>query len=79
MTIEEITIDNKYYPQNLKNIYDPPKKLYVLGNKEILNKRGITIVGSRQASMYGKEMAIKIAYELAKNKFNIISGLAIRN
>ena len=34
MRIEEISIDSKKYPQKLRNIYDPPKKLYVLGNKK---------------------------------------------
>ena len=29
MRIEEISIDSKKYPQKLRNIYDPPKKLYV--------------------------------------------------
>ena len=31
MRIEEISIDSKKYPQKLRNIYDPPKKLYVEG------------------------------------------------
>ena len=77
MQIEKISINEKEYPQQLKNIYDPPQCLYVLGNKNILKQRGIAIVGSRKCTNYGKEMAIKISEELSKNKINIISGLAI--
>ena len=77
MQIEKISINEKEYHQQLKNIYDPPQCLYVLGNKNILNQKGIAIVGSRKCTNYGKEMAIKISEELSKNKINIISGLAI--
>lgn len=77
MQIEKISINEKEYPQQLKNIYDPPQYLYVLGNKKILNQKGIAIVGSRKCTNYGKEKAIKISEELSKNKINIISGLAI--
>ena len=79
MIIEEIGIESEYYPQRLKNIFDMPKKLYVLGNKEILNKKGVAIVGSRNASEYGKKIAMQISYGLALNAVNVISGLAIRN
>lgn len=76
MQIEEISVDNKEYPKQLKNIYDPPKKLYILGNREILKQGGIAIVGSRNASEYGKKVALKISKELSQNGFHIISGLA---
>lgn len=79
MKIEEIGIESEYYPEKLKNIFDKPKKLYVLGNKEILNKKGVAIVGSRNATEYGKKNAMQISYELALNGINVISGLAIRN
>lgn len=76
MQIEEISIDNKEYPKQLKNIYDPPQKIYVLGNREILKQGGIAIVGSRNASEYGKKVALKISKELSQKGFHIISGLA---
>jgi len=42
-----------------------------------LNKKSVTIVGSRNASEYGKRNAGNIAYYLAKKDYVIISGLAI--
>ena len=77
MKIEEIFIENNDYPQQLKNIYDPPLKLYVLGNKQILQEKGIAIVGSRKATEYGKKVAFQFANQLAKKGINIISGLAL--
>ena len=79
MKVEEINIESKEYPEQLRNIYAPPIKLYVLGNKEILKKRGIAIVGSRKATQYGKNVALQLAKELSGNGINIISGLAVRN
>lgn len=77
MIIEELKITDNEYPQTLKKIYDPPRSIYVLGNKELLNKTGIAIVGSRDATEYGKHISSKMARELAEKGINIISGLAI--
>ena len=76
MKIEEIIINSKEYPEKLKNIYNPPLKLYVLGNKQLLNQKSIAIVGARKATEYGKKIAFKFSKELAENGINIISGLA---
>lgn len=77
MIIEEISIKNNEYPNQLKNIYDPPAKLYVLGNRSILNQKNFAIVGSRKATEYGKKVAMQISKELSENGLNIVSGLAI--
>ncbi len=74
--IELITINSKYYPKVLKNIYDPPIALYLKGNKNVLNTYSIAIIGCRKCSLYGEEMAKHISYELAKNNITVVSGLA---
>ena len=61
MKIEEIDLGSLSYPYTLSNIYLPPKKLYVMGNKEILREKIIAIVGTREPSTYG----LKVAKELA--------------
>ena len=76
MKIEEIYLSNEKYPKRLKEIYNPPKKIYVLGNVEILNDIGIAIVGARKATEYGKKVALKLSEDLSKRKIVIISGLA---
>lgn len=71
-----ISIEDKEYPNILKQIYDPPISLYIKGNKDILNNKSIGIVGCREVSNYGKKVAKYFAYNLAKQNINIISGLA---
>ncbi len=77
MEIKEIYINSGDYPERLRNIYDPPKKLYVLGNFKILKEKAIAIVGSRKATEYGKKVAFQISQELTKENINVVSGLAI--
>lgn len=74
--IDIITIYDNNYPIKLKEIYDPPVLLYVKGNKEILNEIGVAIIGCRECTSYGRSISKKLAYELALNNINIISGLA---
>lgn len=74
--IDIIHICEKNYPQQLKQIYDPPICLYIKGNKEILNNKCIGIVGCRECSEYGKNVAKYFSYNLANQNINIVSGLA---
>ena len=57
MKIQEIKINDKAYPESLKKIKNPPKKLYVIGNIELLNRKGIAIVGSRNCTKEGTKNA----------------------
>lgn len=66
----------KEYPEKLNNIYSSPAKLYLVGDELVLNKPSIAIIGCRDASDYGKRVAFNFAYELAKEGFVIVSGLA---
>lgn len=74
--INIININEKEYPNILKEIYDPPISLYIKGNTQILNNVSIAIIGCRQASEYGKRVAKYFSYNLSKKKINIISGSA---
>lgn len=71
-----IPINVECYPQNLKEIYDPPVSLYIKGNKDILNNNSIAIIGCRDASEYGIKAAKYFSYNLSKEGINIVSGLA---
>lgn len=74
---EIITFDDPRYPSLLKEIYDPPLVLFIKGNAELLTKNQIAIVGSRHASINGKETALVIAQHLAQQNLVITSGLAL--
>lgn len=75
-SIDIISIEDKEYPTLLKQIYNPPLCLYIIGKKEILNDVNIAIVGSRDATEYGKSVARDFAYKLSASGINIVSGLA---
>lgn len=75
--VEKITINDRAYPKQLKQIYNPPKVLYIRGNKGILSDFGIAIVGCRDNTKYGELVAKNFGYYLAKNNVNVISGLAM--
>ncbi len=70
-----ITYQDDIYPQKLLNIYDRPPYIYVLGTlcKDDIN---IAIVGSRQASTYGKYTTEKISRELSLRGVTVVSGMA---
>lgn len=74
--INIISINDKDYPEILKNIYDPPVSIFVKGNVENLKKNSLAIIGCRQATDYGKKAAKYFGYQLSKNRWNIVSGLA---
>lgn len=64
------------YPMRLRRISDPPFALYVRGEIPDNNQPAVAIVGSRNASHEGLEIARKFGRELAEDGIRIISGLA---
>lgn len=72
-----IDINNKYYPNKLKSIKNPPKKLYYKGNLELLKEDAIAVIGSRKLTEYGKRYEKIVVKELALRDIVIVSGLAL--
>ncbi len=75
--IKRYKIDEENYPKKLKNINNPPKELYVIGNLPDENKKTVAIVGSRNCSDYGNSIAKTIAKSLSLNDIQVVSGLAL--
>ncbi|OGV41386.1 MAG: DNA protecting protein DprA [Lentisphaerae bacterium GWF2_57_35] len=71
-----VTFLDEAYPSALKKIYDPPLALYVLGTLDSHDKHALAMVGTRHATHYGLSVADRLAYQLAKSGFTIVSGLA---
>ncbi len=67
---------DKDYPARLKNCMDAPILLYYKGTAPLNHPRMIAIVGTRNASEYGKQMTEKISEELKQYDVIIVSGLA---
>jgi DNA processing protein len=64
------------YPSLLRQTKGHPPIITVLGNDEVLNNRMVAIVGARNASANGCELAKHFAQELSNKDIQIISGLA---
>lgn len=64
------------YPERLQNIAQPPDPLYVAGEVPKDGKPSIAIVGARNSSPYGENMAYEYARFLARAGVQIISGMA---
>lgn len=71
-----ITLDDSAYPENLRNIYDPPLLLYVRGDAALLAHPSLAVVGTRHPTPYGLGMAQRLSCDLAARGLVIISGMA---
>jgi DNA processing protein len=71
-----VTKEDNEYPKKLHNIYNPPYGLYVKGKLPDNEAASIAVIGARNCSEYGREMAKYLSGELAKAGMQIISGLA---
>ncbi len=70
-----VTCQDEDFPAILREIHDPPIGLYRKGGY-IASGPSIAIVGSRRTTLYGQAVARKLAGDLARAGFCIVSGLA---
>lgn len=75
--IQFIIEQEEKYPKRLKLLPDRPAALFVKGNLPSDDKPSAAIVGSRNCSYYGSEMAEYFGKKLAERGIQIISGLAL--
>lgn len=75
MNIQYIKHNDNTFPQLLRDISSPPKGLYLAG--QIPDLPMVSIVGTRRPTKYGEEITYRLAYELAKAGFCVVSGMAL--
>jgi DNA processing protein len=75
-SFREISLYDKEYPERLKELQNPPKVIYTVGDVSLLKNRAISIIGTRKPSIYGQKQAETFASEIAKQGFVVISGMA---
>ncbi len=76
--IKPLFITDHDYPQRFKECVDSPVMLYFKGNVDFNGPKVVSVVGTRHATGYGREISDKLIHDLAE-KFPdilIISGLA---
>jgi DNA processing protein len=65
------------FPGNLREIPDPPEKLWLLGALPPEGTKFLAVVGSRAITRYGQEVCEKLVRGLAGYSVSIVSGLAL--
>ena len=77
MKYNYFTIKDDIYPQYLKEISNPPLKLYYKGNLNLLKEeRLIAVVGTRNPSSYGKLSCEYMVKKMTEANIIIVSGFA---
>ncbi len=76
MNIIEINQNDEEFPIELRMIQDSPKKLYCIGNINLLKNKKIAVVGSRKCTAYGKSIAERLSTKLSNSGVSVVSGLA---
>jgi DNA processing protein len=64
------------YPALLAETYDAPSVIYLKGQLTPADSRAVAVVGTRGPTTYGREMARRVAYDLAAAGVTVVSGLA---
>ena len=72
-----VTPADAKYPATLREAPGRPIALYVKGDVAALSKPMISLVGTRRATSYGKSVANRLAYDLARAGWAVVSGLAL--
>jgi DNA processing protein len=65
------------YPARFLQLHDPPPVLFLLGRRELLSTRMVTVVGARRATARSRDVAERLAKALATAGVTVASGLAL--
>lgn len=77
MSQRSVTPGDGAFPALLRELHDPPARLYLRGGApELLARPAIALVGARSCSPYGAQVARELARELAAAGLVVVSGLA---
>lgn len=78
MIVNTLKLIDNGYPERLKQLAAPPVELFYRGAEpsDWLKRPVVTIVGSRKASAYGRDVTRRLAGQLASRGAVIASGLA---
>ena len=74
--IEVLAEFEEGYPRALREIHSPPPLIFYRGSLKALEGTGVAVVGSRNATPYGRMMARRLGRDLAKAGLVVVSGMA---
>ncbi len=74
--IKPLFYNNENFPQRINNCADAPALLYFKGNADLNNQKVIAVVGTRNATAYGKKFCEQLIERLKSHNLLVVSGLA---
>jgi len=74
--IKVLVKGNQGYPSKLEHCMDAPHVLFYKGSSGLLNKRVVSVVGTRSPSQYGKDRVVELMAVLGQYNVMVVSGLA---
>ena len=74
--VSVLTWADDAFPPLLRQIPSPPILLYLRGNLEVSDQLALAIVGTRNATVYGRSVTRRLASDLAATGVTVVSGLA---
>ena len=75
-TDRKILLTDREYPRRLLEIPQAPKQLYVKGRLPEEGMPSVAIIGARDCSYYGQEVAKRLGRLFGENGIQVISGMA---
>ena len=74
--IKVVGLFEENYPENLKQIFDPPPFIYYRGNLKPADRLSLAVVGSRKMTSYGRSVTEEMAYGAVQAGLTVVSGMA---
>ena len=69
--------DDPEFPKEALLVKNPPERLWVLGDLDLLKRPRVSIIGSRKPTTYGIRVAYEAARDLASAGVVVVSGMAL--
>lgn len=74
--IEALLEEDPAYPAPFRDLYDPPFVLWRWGGSRDADAKAIAVIGCRKPSPYGQQAAFRLAQDIARSGYVVVSGLA---
>jgi DNA processing protein len=75
--IEPLPLDDAAYPPGLRDLPDPPAVLWTMGDRGLLARPLVSMVGTRRCTAYGDRVARELAAALSRAGVTVVSGMAL--
>jgi DNA processing protein len=76
LNVKAVSPDDPHFPPRLREVYDSPILIYVMGTLLPEDECAVGVVGTRRPSVYGRQAAEDISRELSLHRVTVVSGLA---